>query len=69
VPPLEERQEFSLDGVLCEAFDTSGGLGSMCDTLEGRVQNLNYRTIRYPGHAAIMKALLQDLRLRDRRGL
>ncbi|HMD75591.1 MAG TPA: hypothetical protein VKG05_17130, partial [Steroidobacteraceae bacterium] len=29
----------------------------------------NYRTIRYPGHAAIMKALLNDLRLRDRREL
>ena len=35
--------------------------------LEGRVRTLNYRTIRYPGHAAIMKALLNDLRLRDRR--
>jgi saccharopine dehydrogenase-like NADP-dependent oxidoreductase len=33
------------------------------------VRNLNYRTIRYPGHAAIMKALLNDLRLRDRREL
>jgi len=69
VPPLEEREEFSLDGVIYEAFNTSGGLGSMCETLKGRVQNLNYRTIRYPGHAAIMKALLQDLRLRDRRDI
>ncbi len=33
------------------------------------MRNLNYRTIRYPGHAAIMKALLNDLRLRDRRDL
>jgi len=31
------------------------------------VRTLNYRTIRYPGHAAIMKALLHDLRLKDRR--
>ncbi len=67
VPPLEEREEFSLDGVTYEAFNTSGGLGSMCETLKGKVRNLNYRTIRYPGHAAIMKALLQDLRLRERR--
>jgi saccharopine dehydrogenase-like NADP-dependent oxidoreductase len=67
--PLEEREEFSLDGVVYEAFNTSGGLGTMCDTLAGKVQNLNYRTIRYPGHAAIMKALLNDLRLRDRRDL
>ena len=69
VPALEEREEFSLDGVLYEAFNTSGGLGTLCETLVGKVRNLNYRTIRYPGHAAIMKALLHDLRLRDRRDL
>lgn len=67
VPALEEREEFSLDGVLYEAFNTSGGLGTLCETLDGRVRTLNYRTIRYPGHAAIMKALLHDLRLKDRR--
>jgi saccharopine dehydrogenase-like NADP-dependent oxidoreductase len=66
---LEECEAFSLDGVTYEAFNTSGGLGTLCETLEGKVRNLNYRTIRYPGHAAIMKALLNDLRLRDRRGL
>jgi saccharopine dehydrogenase-like NADP-dependent oxidoreductase len=67
--PLEECEEFSLDGVLYEAFNTSGGLGTLCETLAGKVRNLNYRTIRYPGHAAIMKALLNDLRLRDRRDM
>ena len=67
VPPLEECEEFALDGVTYEAFNTSGGLGTLCETLKGKVRNLNYRTIRYPGHAAIMKALLNDLRLRDRR--
>ena len=67
VPPLEEREEFSLDGVTYEAFNTSGGLGTLCETLKGKIRTLNYRTIRYPGHAAIMKALLHDLRLRDRR--
>ncbi len=66
---LEECEAFSLDGVAYEAFNTSGGLGTLCETLEGKVRNLNYRTIRYPGHAQIMKALLNDLRLRDRRGL
>jgi saccharopine dehydrogenase-like NADP-dependent oxidoreductase len=67
VPPLEEREEFSLDGVTYEAFNTSGGLGTLCETYKGKVRTLNYRTIRYPGHAAIMKALLNDLGLRDRR--
>ena len=65
--PLEEVESFSLDGIDYEAFNTSGGLGTLCETLAGRVRNLSYRTIRYPGHAAIMKALLHDLRLRERR--
>jgi saccharopine dehydrogenase-like NADP-dependent oxidoreductase len=69
VPALEECEEFSLDGVTYEAFNTSGGLGTLCQTLDGKVRNLNYRTIRYPGHAAIMKALLNDLNLRNRRPL
>ena len=67
VPAMEEREEFSLDGVTYEAFNTSGGLGTLCETLAGRVRTLNYRTIRYPGHAAIMKTLLNDLNLRNRR--
>ena len=66
-PPLEELEEFALDGVTYEAFNTSGGLGTLCETLAGKARNLNYKTIRYPGHAHIMKALLNDLRLRDRR--
>lgn len=65
--PLEDREEFALDGVLYEAFNTSGGLGTLCETLDGKVRNLSYRTIRYPGHAVFMRALLNDLRLRDRR--
>ncbi|MBN9059239.1 MAG: saccharopine dehydrogenase NADP-binding domain-containing protein, partial [Rhizobiales bacterium] len=69
VPPLEEREEFSLDGVLYEAFNTSGGLGTLCETLAGKVRRLNYKTVRYPGHAAIMKVLLDDLRLGARREL
>ncbi|MGH6677444.1 MAG: saccharopine dehydrogenase family protein, partial [Bradyrhizobium sp.] len=67
IGPLEGLEEFSLDGVTYEAFNTSGGLGTLCDTLAGKVRNLDYRTIRYPGHAAIMRALLHDLRLRERR--
>jgi saccharopine dehydrogenase-like NADP-dependent oxidoreductase len=67
VAALEGREEFSLDGVTYEAFNTSGGIGTLCETLHGRVKNLNYRTVRYPGHAAIMRALLNDLRLRERR--
>ena len=69
VPPLEDVEHFALDGVHYEAFNTSGGLGSLCQSLGGKVRNLNYRTIRYPGHRDIMKILLQDLRLSERRDL
>ncbi|WP_279483619.1 saccharopine dehydrogenase family protein [Aureimonas sp. SK2] len=67
VPAMEEREEFSLDGVTYEAFNTSGGLGTLAKSLEGRVRTLNYRTIRYPGHQAIIKALLNDFNLKNRR--
>jgi saccharopine dehydrogenase-like NADP-dependent oxidoreductase len=67
VPALEEREEFSLDGVTYEAFNTSGGLGTLARSLEGRVRTMNYRTIRYPGHQAIIKALVNDFNLRNRR--
>lgn len=63
VPALEETEEFSLDGVTYEAFNTSGGLGTLCETLGGRVENLNYKTVRYPGHRDIVKILIRDLRL------
>lgn len=69
VPPLEELEKFSLDGMEYEAFNTSGGLGTLCETLEGKVDNLNYRTVRYPGHRDILKLLLQDLRLQERQDL
>lgn len=67
VPAMEEREEFSLDGVTYEAFNTSGGLGTLAKTLASRVRTMNYRTIRYPGHQAIIKALLNDLNLKNRR--
>jgi saccharopine dehydrogenase-like NADP-dependent oxidoreductase len=69
VQALEELESFGLGGVRYEAFNTSGGLGTLCNTLAGRVRTLNYRSIRYPGHAAIMRTLLHDLRLKDRREL
>jgi saccharopine dehydrogenase-like NADP-dependent oxidoreductase len=67
VPALEELEVFSLDGTEYEAFNTSGGLGTLCDTLEGKVENLNYKTVRYPGHREIVKMLVRDLRLGLRR--
>jgi len=62
-------KSFSLDGAIYEAFDTSGRFGTLCNTLGGKVRSLNYRTIRDPGQAAIVCALLNDLLLRDRRNV
>jgi saccharopine dehydrogenase-like NADP-dependent oxidoreductase len=64
---LEEIEAFSLDGITYEAFNTSGGLGTLCETLSGRVENLNYKTVRYPGHRDLVKMLIRDLRLGQRR--
>jgi saccharopine dehydrogenase-like NADP-dependent oxidoreductase len=63
--PLEGLEHFSLDGIEYEAFNTSGGLGTLADTLHGRVRNLDYKSVRYPGHRSLMKVLLDELRLRD----
>lgn len=69
VLPLEELETFSLDGLDYEAFNTSGGLGTLCESLLGRVESLDYKTIRYPGHRDVMKLLVHDLRLGHRREL
>jgi len=66
---LEGLETFTLDGVEYEAFNTSGGLGTLPQTLLGRARNVDYKSVRYPGHRALMKLLLDDLRLRDRRDL
>ncbi len=69
VLPLEGLEHFSLDGVRYEAFNTSGGLGTLCETLEGRVRDLNYKTIRYVGHRELVAFLIDELRLGHRREL
>lgn len=68
VPALEGLEHFSFEGIDYEAFYTSGGVGSLIDTLtsEGKTMlesNIAYKTIRYPGHRDLMKFLLEDLRL------
>src|SRR5574340_1419517 len=64
VLPLEGLEHFSLDGTEYEAFNTSGGLGTLCETLDGQVRTLDYKTVRYPGHRDLMCMLLEDLNLK-----
>ena len=68
VSPLEWLETIVIGGVQLEAFTTSGGLGTMCDTYLGRVQNLDYKTIRYPGHAKLMNFFFHELLMREDRG-
>jgi saccharopine dehydrogenase-like NADP-dependent oxidoreductase len=65
--PLEGYEHFSLDGVDYEAFNTSGGLGTLCETLEGKCRTLDYKTVRYKGHRDLVAFLVSSLRLSERR--
>jgi saccharopine dehydrogenase-like NADP-dependent oxidoreductase len=61
--PLEGLEEIEIDGTLYEAFNTSGGLGSLGDTYGQRAESMDYKTMRYPGHCAQMRLLMNDLKL------
>ncbi|MEW5701529.1 MAG: saccharopine dehydrogenase C-terminal domain-containing protein [Candidatus Zixiibacteriota bacterium] len=53
-----ETVEFGPPVGTLEAFNTSGGLSTLAKTFGRRVKNLDYKTLRYPGHARAMQWLL-----------
>jgi saccharopine dehydrogenase-like NADP-dependent oxidoreductase len=61
--PLEGLEEIEIDGTLYEAFNTSGGLGSLAESYGKQCEQINYKTMRYPGHCAQMRLLMNDLKL------
>ena len=65
--PLEGYETITLDGIHYEAFNTSGGLGTLADTYANQVDTMNYKTLRYPGHCKIIKLLMNDLKLNEDR--
>lgn len=67
VPPLAGLETVKIDGLHYEAFNTSGGLGSLSQTYAGKIRNLHYKTLRYPGHCEKMRLLMNDLRLNEDR--
>jgi saccharopine dehydrogenase-like NADP-dependent oxidoreductase len=69
VSPMEWIETLYINGVKLEAFTTSGGLGTMCETFVGKVDNLDYKTIRYPGHVQLMNFFFHELLMRERRAL
>ena len=64
VQPLDGLEHLFIDGNKYEAFNTSGGVASMCETFADKVTTMSYKTIRYPGHQSNMKFLLEDLNLK-----
>lgn len=69
VPAMADIETVVIGGARLEAFATSGGLGTLCETYDGRVRHLDYKSMRYPGHCAAIRFLLDELGLRDRREL
>jgi len=67
VLPMAQLETIVIHGIQLEAFTTSGGLGTMCETFDGRVDELNYKTMRYPGHCTLMKFVFNELHMRERR--
>jgi saccharopine dehydrogenase-like NADP-dependent oxidoreductase len=67
VSPMEWIEDIYIDGMKLEAFTTSGGLGTMCETYQGNVANIDYKTMRYPGHANLMNFFFHELLMRERR--
>ena len=63
VLPLEGLEEIEIDGTLYEAFNTSGGLGSLGESYRDQVTTMNYKTIRYPGHCEQIRLLMNGLKL------
>jgi len=66
---MEWLETLYVDGTRLEAFTTSGGLGTLCDTFHGKVANIDYKTIRYPGHMQLMNFFFHELLMRERRDL
>ena len=62
-PSMIGLETIYIDGVKYEAFNTSGGIGTLCETYQNKVKNMSYKTIRYPGHYKAMKFLVSDLNL------
>lgn len=67
VSPMEWIETVYVNGVKLEAFTTSGGLGTMCETYLGRIENLDYKTMRYPGHMKLMNFFFHELLMREQR--
>lgn len=65
--PLEGLETIEIDGLLYEAFNTSGGIGTLALSYQDQINTMSYKTLRYPGHGDKVKFLLNDLKLKNDR--
>lgn len=66
---LEGHEEFTIDGVGYEAFNTASGTPDAISVANVKIKNLTFKTIRHPGHLEYVKFLFDDLGLRKRRDM
>ncbi|MDO9537899.1 MAG: saccharopine dehydrogenase C-terminal domain-containing protein [Thermoplasmata archaeon] len=60
VEPMDEVEDLEFDGIgKLEAFTTSGGAAWLPEIYQGKIDKLDYKTIRYPGHAVIFQSILK----------
>jgi lysine 6-dehydrogenase len=63
VKALSEIEHLDFPGIgTLEAFHTAGGLSTMAQRYEGRIPTMEYKTLRFPGHAELM-AVMRDIGL------
>ena len=59
IDPMSDLEEITFKEIgALEAFNTSGGISRLTELLQGKVKNLDYKTIRYRGHCEKFKTLL-----------
>ena len=61
VKPLEGIEQININGIEYEAFNSSGGIGSLYELLKGKVSHADFKSLRYPGYCANIKKLLKSL--------
>lgn len=74
VPALDGEETVTVQGQVFEAAYTSGGIGTLAETWSKAspyhtTQEVNYKTLRYPGHFGFMRILRDDLHLHANKDL
>ncbi|MFT6831106.1 MAG: saccharopine dehydrogenase-like NADP-dependent oxidoreductase, partial [Planctomycetota bacterium] len=61
LPSLTERKTLLMHGLAYEEAMTSGGAADLPEALAGKVRDLDYKTLRYPGHYEWVEGVLNGI--------